>query len=54
MSVLALSFSMVIALIAALDHPLSGYLTVSQQPLIDLRAAMSDGPQGGTGRGAKP
>jgi hypothetical protein len=39
-AVLALSFSMVIALIAALDNPHSGYVTVSQQPLVDLRASM--------------
>ena len=42
MAVLAVSFSMVIALIAALDHPQSGYVTVSQEPLIDLRAAMGN------------
>jgi hypothetical protein len=41
MSVLAVSFSMVIALIAALDYPQSGYITVSQQPLQDLKASMA-------------
>lgn len=34
--ILAVSFSLVITLIAALDNPFSGYLPVSQQPLIDL------------------
>jgi len=43
--ILAVSFSMVIALIALLDRPLTGYLKVSQQPLIDLYNSMtsSDG-----------
>ena len=40
MMMLALSFSLVITLIAALDRPEGGYLPVSQQPLEDLRAAM--------------
>ena len=39
-SILALSFAVVLALIAALDRPDSGILRVTQQPLIDLRAAM--------------
>ena len=39
--VLALSFSIVIVLIAALDNPERGYIAVSQQPLHDVRAAMS-------------
>jgi hypothetical protein len=43
MLILALSFSLVIALIAELDGPGSGYLTVSQQPLVDLRALMAAG-----------
>jgi hypothetical protein len=38
--ILAVSFSVVIALIAALDHPRSGYIKVSQQPLIDLLDSM--------------
>lgn len=38
--VLAICFSMVIALITALDRPHSGYIRVSQQPLIDLRNSM--------------
>jgi purine-cytosine permease-like protein len=41
MLILALSFSLVITLIAALDRPDSGVLKVTQQPLIDLRNAMS-------------
>ena len=41
MLLLALSFSMVIVLIAALDDPERGYLPVSQGPLIDLQASMS-------------
>jgi hypothetical protein len=40
---LALSFSLVITLIAALDRPEGGYLPVSQQPLEDVRAAMDAG-----------
>jgi hypothetical protein len=40
MVLLALSFSAVITLIAVLDNPESGYLTVSQQPLIDVQTAM--------------
>jgi hypothetical protein len=40
-SVLALSFALAFALIAALDQPDSGYLQVTQQPLIDLHAAMA-------------
>ena len=38
--ILALSFALVFALIAALDRPDSGILKVTQQPLIDLRDAM--------------
>ena len=37
---LAISFSLVIALIASLDRPQSGFIKVSQQPLADLRASM--------------
>jgi MFS family permease len=43
MLVLALSFSLVITLIAALDRAQGGYLPVSQQPLEDLRALMGGG-----------
>ena len=39
---LAVSFSLVIALIATLDRPESVYITVSQQPLVDVRASMID------------
>ena len=38
--ILALSFALVFALIASIDRPDSGVLTVSQRPLIDLRDAM--------------
>jgi len=40
MLILALSFSIVIALIAELDRPNSRYITVPQQPLVDLRSSM--------------
>jgi hypothetical protein len=42
-SILAISFSMVITLIASLDRPESGYVTVSQQPMISLRDFMAAG-----------
>lgn len=38
---MALSFALVVVLIAALDRPLSGYFIASQQPLIDLQAEMT-------------
>lgn len=38
---MALSFALVVVLIAALDRPLSGYFIASQQPLVDLRAEMT-------------
>ena len=41
MLVLALSFSFVITLIAALDQTQGGYFPVSQQPLADLRIVMA-------------
>jgi hypothetical protein len=41
---LALSFSTVITLIAVLDTPASGYLPVSQQPLIDVQTSMQADP----------
>ena len=44
--ILAISFSMVIALIASLDRPQSGYVTVSQQSLRTLRDSMSVDPGG--------
>ena len=39
--VLALSFSIVIVLIAALDDPERGYIAVSQRPLYNVQAEMS-------------
>ncbi len=39
--ILAVSFALTFALIAALDRPDSGVLKVTQQPLIDLRDAMA-------------
>jgi hypothetical protein len=45
--ILAVSFSMVIVLIALLDRPLTGYVKVSQQPLIDLYDLMTSGAEGG-------
>lgn len=42
--ILALAFTIVLSLIALLDIPYNRLITVSQQPLLDLRAAM-DRPQ---------
>lgn len=42
---MALAFSIVIVLIAALDRPESGVMTVTQQPLADVRAVMSGAPK---------
>ena len=39
--ILALSFSLVLALIAELDRPQSGLITVTQQPLEDLQVWMA-------------
>jgi hypothetical protein len=39
--ILAISFSMVIALIASLDRPQGGYIKVSQQPFVDLFNSMN-------------
>jgi len=39
--ILTVSFSLVITLIAELDRPSSGYLTITQKPLIDLQAWMA-------------
>jgi hypothetical protein len=39
--ILAISFALVLALIAAIDRPDSGILEVTQQPLIDLRDEMA-------------
>jgi hypothetical protein len=41
MLILALSFSIVIALIVSLDRPFSGFIKVSQQPLINLKESMA-------------
>ncbi|AJE20019.1 DUF4239 domain-containing protein [Azotobacter chroococcum] len=38
---LALSFAVVIALIASLDRPMSGYFTAPQQPMADLQAEIA-------------
>lgn len=38
--ILALSFALVFMVIAALDRPTTSFITVSQQPLIDLRDSM--------------
>ncbi len=43
--ILAVSFALVFALIASLDRPDSGVLSVTQQPLIDLRDAMDAAQQ---------
>jgi hypothetical protein len=40
--VLACSFATVFALIAVLDNPDSGYLPVSQQPLIDVQTSITE------------
>lgn len=40
--ILAISFAMVIAVIASLDRP-GGFIKVTQQPLVDLQASMSVG-----------
>ena len=42
MPILAFSFSLVIALISALDRPFNDLLQVSQQPLANVRAAMDE------------
>jgi hypothetical protein len=58
MPILAFSFSLVIALISALDRPFSDLLEVSQQPLANVRAVMEEpavppaGAPPATGNGA--
>ena len=42
--VLVLNFSAVITMVADLDRPLEGYLTVNQQAMIDVRKMMTDVP----------
>ena len=39
--IVALAFSLVIAMIVLLDRPQSSFLAVSQQPLLDVRASMN-------------
>ena len=39
--ILAISFALVVAVIAALDRP-SGFITVSQQPMVDLRRSLTE------------
>jgi len=43
-AVLAISFSLVIALIAALDHPMSRFISVPQTPLVSLQLEMKNTP----------
>jgi hypothetical protein len=42
--IMVFSFSLVLLLIASLDRPGNSFITVSQQPLVDLRASMEVGP----------
>lgn len=49
-ALLALSFALVFALIASLDRPDSGVVRVTQQPLVDLRAAIAASPGGASPR----
>ncbi|MGE5805603.1 MAG: hypothetical protein ACM34M_07410 [Ignavibacteria bacterium] len=41
MTIMVLAFSLMIFLIASLDRPEAGFITVTQQPLIDLRTWMN-------------
>jgi hypothetical protein len=43
--VMVLSFSLMILLIASLDRPQGGFITVSQQPLIELKNWMNEAPK---------
>jgi len=54
MPILAFAFAMVIVLITSLDRPMSGFITVSQQPLEDLRASIATDFEGRSGRREKP
>ena len=54
MPILAFAFAMVIVLITSLDRPLSGFITVSQQPLEDLRTSIAAGSEGRSSREEKP
>jgi len=40
-SILALSFALVIALIAALDHPMNSFITVSQTAMVNLQTEIN-------------
>jgi hypothetical protein len=51
MPILALSFAMVIVLITSLDRPMSGFITVPQQPLETLRASLAADLEGRPSRG---
>jgi hypothetical protein len=42
--ILAISFSLIVSLIAALDHPGNTFITVSQQPMINLQTEMNSAP----------
>jgi len=44
MPTMALTFTLVFVLIADLDRPLRGFLTVSQQAMIDLQNKMAANP----------
>lgn len=52
--ILALSFSVVIALIVSLDRPFSQFIKVSQQPLEDVRAWMEAGAVSEAGPVTRP
>ena len=45
--ILALSFALVFALIASIDRPDSGVMTVSQRPLADLHDSLGTDAVGG-------
>ena len=53
-SLLVLSFSLVIALIAVLDRPESDFIRVPQKPLIDLRASMTSNTEADSDLGRRP
>jgi hypothetical protein len=53
-SLLALSFSLVIGLIAVLDFPQNDIIEVPQGPLFDLRAVMAEGGETGKDLGHSP
>ena len=52
--ILAISYSLVIMLILSLDRPLSGFITVSQQPLVNVRASMDSTSEAGPRPESKP